>query len=266
MLATPQLSCVCTAKNTGDVQSLFVLFTVIFSGQTMLGDILSTTVTSDVQVPVFPLPSLAVKVTIFVPALLQLKLLGTKLCKLTVPQLSLPEANILEIGILALPKLERKTVAGWQLIIGRVTSFNVTKKVHIFELPLPSFAVKVTVCAALCPVNKVVASGLCDSVIVVAQLSLFDTKEYAPMALWQVAFALIVTLFGQTIVGSVTSFNVTEKVHIFELPLPSFAVNVIVWVALCPVNKVVASGLCDSVITVAQLSVFETKEYAPMAL
>jgi hypothetical protein len=81
-----------------------------------------------------------------------------------------------------------------------------------------------------------------------------------------VAFALTVTFAGQTIVGSVTSFNVTEKVHIFELPLPSFAVKIIVCEALFPVNKVVAIGLCDSVIDVAQLSDFDTNEYAPMAL
>ena len=52
-----------------------LLFTVMFAGQLMLGAMLSTTVTTAVHVLLFPLGSVTVRVTLFGPRLLQLKLL-----------------------------------------------------------------------------------------------------------------------------------------------------------------------------------------------
>ena len=79
---------------TADVVTVTVPFTpklAMTSLHFATGRVTSLTVTVAVQVEVFPLPSLTVRVTRFAPTLLQVKLLATTDCRLTVPQLSEPD-------------------------------------------------------------------------------------------------------------------------------------------------------------------------------
>ena len=78
--------------------------------QTTVGAIASTTVTVAEQVAVLPLPSLAVKVTVFAPILAQVNALGVTETRLTVPQLSEPLWNTLTILTLTAPEALRLAV------------------------------------------------------------------------------------------------------------------------------------------------------------
>ena len=89
--------------------------------------------------------------------------------------------------------------------------------------------------------------------MLLVQLSV-AVNVYNPSVPWQLAFALIMTLFWQVNVGGVTSFNVTVIVHVEVLPLPSLAVSVTVWAVLWPVRIVAATGLWITVGEGLQLS------------
>lgn len=75
------------------------------------------------------------------------------------------------------------------------------------------------------------------------QLSFKVAAVRAPTAPWQLALAATVAFGGQVIVGSVTSFKVTVRVHVEVFPLPSLAVKVTTWAALWPVRSVEDAGL-----------------------
>ena len=74
---------------------------------------------------------------------------------------------------------------------------------------------------------------------------------------WQLALAFTVVLAGQVMLGWVTSFNVTVRVQVLVLPLPSLAVSVTTCVALWPLKTVLETGLCVTEGLAAQLSLTE---------
>jgi hypothetical protein len=111
----------------------------------MLGGVMSDTVTVAEQVAVLPLPSLAVKVTVFGPVFAQVKLFGVTETWFTVPQLSEPLWKTSAVVMEAAPAALRFTLAFLQVTLGGVTSDTVTVAVQVAVLPLPSLAVKVTV-------------------------------------------------------------------------------------------------------------------------
>ena len=86
------------------------------------------------------------------------------------------------------------------------------------------------------------------------QLSVNEVAEYDPTCPWQLALAFTVALAGQVMLGAVTSFRVTVKVQLAELPLPSLAIRVTVWAALWPVSIVEEAGLWFTVGDGLQLS------------
>ena len=71
---------------------------------------------------------------------------------------------------------------------------------------------------------------------------------------------MLVALPGQTMAGGVTSSRVTVKVQVEVFPLPSFAVRVTVWDALCPLKTVLGAGLWEAVGLGLQLSLSDAGE------
>lgn len=85
---------------------------------------------------VLPLPSFTVKVTVFAPVLLQVNELGVTDTKLTVPQLSEPEAYTCEGVIDTVPPAPTVTAMFWQVTAGGWLSVTVTLKLQAAVCPL----------------------------------------------------------------------------------------------------------------------------------
>ena len=168
---------------------------------------------------VFPCPSFTVKVTVFVPKLLQVKALGETATWLTVPQLSEPLWKTSEVVMLPEPEAFRFTVLSLQLTDGAVRSETVTVAVQVAVLSWPSFAVSVTVFVPrLLHVNVL---GETDSRFTVPQLSepLWNT-EAVVMLPEPEAFRVTAT-FLQVTDGEEMSLIKTFPVQVAVLPLLS---------------------------------------------
>src|SRR5688500_8959496 len=112
--------------------------------QIAVGATLSSTVTVAVQVEVFPLTSVTVKVTVFGPTLAQVKLVISK-ARLWIPHASLLPLSICAAVIVALPDASNCTVMFWQIAVGAILSSTVTVAVQVDVFPFTSVTVKVTV-------------------------------------------------------------------------------------------------------------------------
>jgi hypothetical protein len=141
----------------------------IFVGQIMVGAVASATVTVAEHVAVLLLPSLTVKTTVFVPKFAQVKAFGVTDTWFTVPQLSDPLWNTLNVVILAPPAALRLAVKFLQITVGSVPSTTVTVKEQVAVLLAASVAVSVT---TWLPVIVVPATGLCALLGLAVQLSL----------------------------------------------------------------------------------------------
>src|SRR5678816_472589 len=104
----------------------------------------SWTVTVAWQVAVLPCPSLTVSVTSTGPISEQLKVFGLTLTRLTVPQLSVPDAYTSAGTMLPAPLPSSVTVAGLHTGTGGVVSWTVTVAWQVAVLPCPSLTVSVT--------------------------------------------------------------------------------------------------------------------------
>jgi len=238
---------------------------VTFAGQVMVGGVTSFKVTVKVQEVVFPFPSFAVNVTISKSLWPFNAVVGAGNC-VTVGlglQLSATVTGVYAPTTPAQLAFAAMVTFAGQVIVGGVTSFNVTVKVQLAEFPFPSLAVSVTFSKSLWPFNAVVGAGDCATVGFALQLSLKVAGVYAPTTPAQLAFAAIVTFAGQVMVGGVTSFNVTVKVQLAEFPFPSFAVSVTVSTSLWPFKAVVDAGNCVTVGFGLQLSLKFAGVYAP---
>ena len=107
---------------------------------------MSTTVTVEVHVELFPLPSFTVSVTVFAPRFTQVNA-EVLMLRLAVPQLSELPLSTSAAVIVALPDPSNITVMFWQEAVGEVVSATVTVEVQVLLFPLPSSTVNVTVFA-----------------------------------------------------------------------------------------------------------------------
>ena len=111
---------------------------------TATGLTVSATVTVAVPVFTFPLLSVTVKVTVFIPTFEQVKVLG-KIVLVDIPHASLEPLSICDAVMLALPDPFNCTVMFCVNTTGLTVSDIVTVAVPVFTLPLLSVTVKVTV-------------------------------------------------------------------------------------------------------------------------
>ena len=140
----------------------------------------STTVTVTVVVAVFKEPSVAVKVTVFVPKLVQS---NEVLLRITVgvPQLSEDDKTTSALVSVAAPEAFRMIVAFLPTTAGLVTSLTVTTDVCVVMLPEPSVDVTVTLFA---PRSLHVNEDLLKVTVGVPQLSeeVTTTFEFTKVA------------------------------------------------------------------------------------
>ena len=155
-----------------------------------IGGVRSFTVIIAVQVEVLPPASVAFRVTVLLPSVAQVNVLGDNdSVKL---QLSVLTLSTVDGGTIMVPLAPRLTIAFLHFATGGVTSFNVTVNEQLAVLP-PSSAVRVTTTNELCPVRVVLGGGVWVTVIkpVAVQLSLRKTGAQEPTVPIQVALAVI---------------------------------------------------------------------------
>ena len=145
-----------------------------------VGAVLSLIVTLAVQVAVLPPASVALSVTVLMPILEQLNILGVTINEneqLSVLTLSTEAGSKVKLPFT--PKLIDTLL---HLATGGVKSFKVTVNEQLAMLLLPSLAVSVTNTEALCPVKFVDGGGVCVTVIdpLGVQLSLKERGAHVP--------------------------------------------------------------------------------------
>ena len=122
------------------------------------GLILSSTVTTDVQVAVLLLLSVTDRVTVFVsgldPKLLQLSVVLSMLNDF-IPQISFDPLSICAALIVAFPLASSCTVIFLQMAVGGVLSITVTTALHSLKLPAESVTLNFTVFAPVLLQSKV---------------------------------------------------------------------------------------------------------------
>jgi hypothetical protein len=246
----PQLSVPVTVNVTTAWQVLIFAFTVMLDEQLITGTWLSTTVTVNEQVAVFPLPSVAVPVTVVFPNANVLPEAGEETTA-GLPQLSV--AVVLKVATaVQFPDADMLTFAG-QLITGTVLSTTRTVNEQVELFPLPSVAVPVTV---VFPKLKVLPETGEETTVALPQLSVAVMLNVAVAV--QLPFAVAVIFEGQMITGAVwsTTLTVNEQLEVF--PLPSVAVPVTV--VFPDANVLPETGL-DTTDTPGQLSVAVTLKF-----
>ena len=216
----------------------------MFAGATIVGLVLSLTVTVCVAVAVLPELSVTVQITVVVPSG---KVPGALFVTEATPQLSAvvgvpsvtPNALHDEFALTV-------TLAG-AVIVGFCVSLTVTVKLAVVAFPAPSVAVYVTV---VVPSGKV-APELCVLVKTTpAQLSLAVGAVQVTTPLHEpTAFPITIFAGIPAIVGLVLSITVTTCVAVAILPAPSVAVQITV---VLPSGKVAGALLVT--VTVVQLS------------
>ena len=117
-------------------------------------------VTSAVQVEMFPLASVTVRVTVLAPRSAQVNELGLG-AKVNPPQLSVDPPSISVDTMVALPEASSCTVISVQTALGSMSSSTVTVDVQVDVFPLGSVAIKVTVFAPTSVQEN--ASGVAES-------------------------------------------------------------------------------------------------------
>ena len=219
--ATVQLSFVTGVPNTTPVavHAVFV-FTVIAAGATMVGFVLSTTVTTCVAVAVFPAPSVTVHVTVVFP---NANTVGALFVTLATVQLSavtgVPNATLNAAHALFAFTV---TFAG-AVIVGLVLSTTVTTCVAVEVKPEASVTVQVTV---VLPNGN--AAGALFVTLATEQLSeVTGVPKATPVAVHAV-FVLTVIAAGATMVGAMLSTTVITWVAVAEFPAASITVHVTV--------------------------------------
>ena len=217
--------------------------------QVIVGNSVSLTVTVKLQLLVLPCASVAVLVTVVVPAGKLLPLAGT-LTTLTPGQLS--AAVTTKVTLLAhVPVAAFTTRLVEQVITGSSRSLTVTVNVHCAVFPPMSTAVLVTV---VIPTGKADPLGGTLSTPGAPQLSLAVTVNVTLLAQAPDG-AVTVRFAGQVIVGGWVSMTVTVKRHWLTLPLLSRAVLITVVV---PTGKEAPLGGVLEMLATPQLSVAVT--------
>ena len=219
-LATEQLSEVTgVPKTTPVAEQPKLAIIVIAVGATIVGFVISVTVTICVAVVVFPLLSVTVHVTVVVP---NKNVVGALLVTLATAQLS-EVTGVPKVTLNATHPLlaYTETFAG-AVIVGLTVSVTVTVWVAVATLPLPSVMVHVTV---VTPIGNVTGALLVTLAIV--QLSdAIGVPKRTLVAVQPIALSEIFA--GATIVGKVASITLTVCVAVVLLPLASVTVHVTV--------------------------------------
>lgn len=201
------------------------------------------------QVLLLPDGSVAVKMTVLVPTLAQVKVLGLTVA-VNGPQASVVPRPITEAPMLPLPDPFNWTVALVQTATGGVTSMTVTMAEQVDVLPLPSVMVSTTVLAPRLAQVKVFGVTLAVKLL---QLSVeLRPMTDAPMEPFPLLLRLTVA-FVQMATGGVLSTRVTLKVQVLVLPQASAAVKVMVTLPR-PFMVDPGAGDCVTVGDVVQLS------------
>lgn len=127
---------------------------VVSPKQVITGGVTSFTVTTEVQVELFPLASVTVKVTVFVaPTLLQSKVVLFR-DKVTGEQLSEDPLSTIEGVIVTLPLASRLTDIGLQLAVGGVWSTILSVKLVWLTFPQASVACIIIVLVPPYPITN----------------------------------------------------------------------------------------------------------------
>ncbi len=205
----------------------------------MVGDWLSTTVTVNVQVAVFPAASVAVAVTVVAPTL-KVEPEAGLYDTVADPQLSVAVATKVTT-LLQVPTAVLTDMFDGQVIAGAWLSNTVTVNVQVAVFPAASVAVAVTVVAPKLKVEP--EAGLYDTV---ADPQLSEAVAANVTTAVQVPAAVLAEMFdGQVIAGAWLSSTVTVNVQVAVFPAASVAVAVTV---VAPKLKVKPeAGLYDTV-------------------
>ena len=154
--------------------------TVMSPGQTMVGGMLSSTVTIVVHCELFPFTSVTVSVTVLGPTLLQSKSV------MSIEELAIPQASVLPLSISATVILAIPFASNWivkgaaQLATGETLSSTVTIVVQVELFPFTSVTVRVTVFG---PTSAQVKSVISIDVLAIAQLSVLPLSMSATVML-----------------------------------------------------------------------------------
>jgi hypothetical protein len=206
---------------------------------------LSSTVTVKVQVPLLPLLSRAVLVTVVVPTGKANPLKG-KLVTLVIAQLSVAVTTNVTL-LVHRPGAALTVRFAGHVSCGGCVSLTVTVKVHVLLLPPLSLTVLVTI---VVPRGKAKPLAGTLEMFGAGQLSVAVTAKVTLLVQTPGA-ALTVRFAGHVIAGGCASFTVTVKVHWLLLPLLSRAVLVTVVTPTGKANPL--AGVLETLVTV-QLS------------
>jgi hypothetical protein len=193
---------------------------------------LSVTVTSCVQLAVFPETSVAVQVTVVVPIVntagASLVIIKSAPDEQLSAAVGVPKATAVAVHTPA--SAATLTLAG-QVIVGFSVSLTVTLWVQVAVFPEASVTVQVTVVVPI--VNTAGASLVITKSAPDEQLSVaVGVPKFTPVAVHTPASATTLTLAGQVIVGFSVSVTVTLWVQLWVLPAASVAVQVTVVVPI----------------------------------
>ena len=203
--------------------------------QSVTGGTESTTVTVAVQVELLPLLSVTVKVTLFVPMLVQSKLVWLRL-RLAMPQASVLPLLICAGSIVPWPLASNSTLRSWQTASGGTESTTVTVAVQVELLPLLSVTVRVTRFVPMLLQSKLVWLRLR---LAMPQASVLPLLICAGSIVpWPLAFNSTLRSW-QTATGAIKSTTVTVAVQVALLVLLSVTVKVTRFVPMLLQSKLV---------------------------
>jgi hypothetical protein len=195
---------------------------IVIFWQSAVGAMLSTTVTTAVQVEIFPFTSVTLNVTLLVPMLAQVNVFGETESEAIPHASELPLFTCAAV-ILAVPAVFSWTVIFWQTAVGGVTSLTVTVALQVAEFPFSSVTVKVTVLApTFAHVN---AEG--ETVIEV-----IPHASELPLSIWEARIVAVpdefksMLIFWHKAIGSTLSWTVTVAVQVATFPFTSVTVSV----------------------------------------
>ena len=184
--------------------------TVIADGATIVGKMVSFTVTVCVAVAVFPLASVTVHVTVVLPNGYVLNpLLTTVVTEQLSATTGIPNTTFTATQLLF---VETITFAG-AVIVGTVVSTTVTVCVAVLTLPEPSVTVQVIV---VVPNGNTV--GALFVVLATEQLSAVTGVPSAIPVAEQVVDAAVVIFAGAIILGKILSCTVTTAFPVLTFP------------------------------------------------
>jgi len=215
----------------------------------MTGFSVSLIVTVKLHVPMFPLASLAVQVTVVAPTTNVLPLAGAQVILVTA-QLSVAVGAVqVTLAFEHTPASALAVMFPGQVTTGFCVSLIVTVKLHCELFPAVSVAVQVTVWL---PTEKVLPLAGTHPTVTPGQLSVaVAAKVTLALPHWP-ASAEATMAAGHVTTGFSLSLIVTVKLQVAMLPLASVAVQVTVWT---PTAKVLPLAGKHATVAPAQLSV-----------